>query len=35
LLPSVPPGIEGFEVFDFYEAAHQVGGDYFSYISSQ
>ena len=32
LLPSVPPEIEGFEVFDFYEAAHQVGGDYFSYI---
>jgi len=32
LLPSVPPEIEGFEVFDFYEAAHQIGGDYFSYI---
>jgi serine phosphatase RsbU (regulator of sigma subunit) len=32
LLPSVPPDIEGFEVFDFYEAAHQIGGDYFSYI---
>ena len=32
LLPSVPPEIEGFEGFDFYEAAHQVGGDYFSYI---
>ena len=32
LLPSVPPKIKGFEVFDFYEAAHQVGGDYFSYI---
>jgi serine phosphatase RsbU (regulator of sigma subunit) len=32
LLPSVPPKIKGFEVFDFYEAAHQIGGDYFSYI---
>ena len=32
LLPSVPPEIKGFEVFDFYEAAHQIGGDYFSYI---
>ena len=24
LLPSVPPEIKGFEVFDFYEAAHQI-----------
>jgi len=32
LLPSVPPQIEGYAVFDFYEAAHQVGGDYFSYV---
>jgi sigma-B regulation protein RsbU (phosphoserine phosphatase) len=32
LLPSVPPEIQGYAVFDFYEAAHQVGGDYFSYV---
>ena len=32
LLPSTPPEVDGFEVFDFYEPAHQVGGDYFSYV---
>jgi sigma-B regulation protein RsbU (phosphoserine phosphatase) len=32
LLPSVPPEVEGYQIFDFYEPAHQVGGDYFSYV---
>jgi len=32
LLPSVPPQVSGYQVFDFYEPAHQVGGDYFSYV---
>lgn len=32
LLPSVQPEVSGYEIFDFYEPAHQVGGDYFSYV---
>ena len=32
LLPSCPPLIDGYEVFDFYEAARQVGGDFFAYV---
>jgi len=32
LLPSQPPEIAGYEVFDFYEAARQVGGDFFGYV---
>ena len=32
LLPARPPEIEGYEVFDFYEPARQVGGDYFAYV---
>ncbi|MBI2825146.1 MAG: SpoIIE family protein phosphatase [Planctomycetia bacterium] len=31
-LPSAPPVIEGYDFFDFYEAANQVGGDYFDYV---
>lgn len=31
-LPDAPPQIEGYEFFDFYEAANQIGGDYFDYI---
>lgn len=31
-LPSSPPAIEGYEVFDFYEPADHVGGDYFDYV---
>ena len=31
-LPSQPPKIAGYEFFDFYEPANQVGGDYFDYI---
>ena len=32
LLPSAPPTIKGYTFFDFYEAANQVGGDYYDYI---
>lgn len=32
LLPSRPPDIPGYEVFDFYEPARLVGGDFFSYV---
>ena len=32
LLPTRPPEIEGYEVFDFYEPAQHVGGDFFAYV---
>lgn len=32
LLPTKPPAIDGYEVFDFYEPAQQVGGDFFAYV---
>lgn len=32
LLPTKPPTIDGYEVFDFYEPAQQVGGDFFTYV---
>jgi hypothetical protein len=32
LLPSRPPEISGYEIFDFYEAARHVGGDFFAYV---
>lgn len=32
LLPSRPPEIAGYEIFDFYEAARHVGGDFFAYV---
>ena len=32
LLPAAPPSVEGYEFFDFYEAAHEVGGDYYDYV---
>jgi serine phosphatase RsbU (regulator of sigma subunit)/pSer/pThr/pTyr-binding forkhead associated (FHA) protein len=31
-LPAAPPKIEGYDFFDFYEPANQVGGDYFDYV---
>jgi serine phosphatase RsbU (regulator of sigma subunit)/pSer/pThr/pTyr-binding forkhead associated (FHA) protein len=34
LLPSAPPAISGYQFFDFYEPALQVGGDYYDYIES-
>jgi phosphoserine phosphatase RsbU/P len=32
LLPSHPPDVEGYQFFDFYEAANQVGGDFYDYV---
>ncbi len=32
LLPTRPPEIPGYEVFDFYEPAQHVGGDFFAYV---
>jgi sigma-B regulation protein RsbU (phosphoserine phosphatase) len=32
LLPTAPPTVEGFQFFDFYEAANEVGGDFYDYI---
>lgn len=31
-LPSSPPRVEGYEFWGFYEAAREVGGDYYGYI---
>src|SRR5262249_25582013 len=31
-LPSGPPTLPGYEFFGFYEAAREVGGDYYGYI---
>jgi serine phosphatase RsbU (regulator of sigma subunit) len=31
-LPSRPPEVQGYQFFDFYEPANQVGGDYYDYI---
>ena len=32
LLPSAPPKVDGYQFFDFYEAANHVGGDYYDYV---
>lgn len=32
LLPSQPPDIAGYELFDHYEPARQISGDFFTYI---
>ncbi len=32
LLPTAPPKAEGYQFFDFYEAANQVGGDFYDYV---
>jgi len=32
LLPNTPAELQGYEIFDFYEAARQVGGDFFGYV---
>ena len=32
-LPSAPPVVAGYDFFDFYEPANQVGGDYFDYVA--
>ena len=31
-LPSASPRIEGYDFFDFYEPANELGGDYYDYI---
>ena len=31
-LPASPPDLEGYEFFDFYEPAKELGGDYFDYV---
>ncbi|HEX4129053.1 MAG TPA: SpoIIE family protein phosphatase [Pirellulales bacterium] len=33
ILPSAPPRVPGYEFFDYYDPAQQVGGDYFDYVS--
>jgi sigma-B regulation protein RsbU (phosphoserine phosphatase) len=32
LLPTTPPEVPGYQFFDYYEAANQVGGDFYDYI---
>ena len=32
LLPVAAPAVDGYQFFDFYEAANQVGGDFYDYI---
>ena len=32
LLPAEPPSVPGYDFFDFYEPALQVGGDYYDYV---
>jgi sigma-B regulation protein RsbU (phosphoserine phosphatase) len=32
LLPSKPPQVQGYYFFDYYQAARQVGGDYYDYV---
>lgn len=31
-LPRTQPDIEGYDFFDYYQAANQIGGDYYDYI---
>lgn len=33
LLPAEPPKIPGYEFFQYYEAANELGGDYFDFIA--
>lgn len=32
LLPAKPPVVDGYDIFDFYEPAQQIGGDFFAYV---
>lgn len=32
MLPKQPPQIPGYDIFDFYAPARQVGGDYYDYV---
>lgn len=31
-LPAEPPKVEGYEFFDYYQAAQMLGGDYYDYV---
>ena len=31
-LPAEPPKVAGYEFFDYYQAAHMLGGDYYDYV---
>jgi phosphoserine phosphatase RsbU/P len=33
LLPKAAPEVAGYQFFDYYEAARQIGGDYYDYVS--
>lgn len=33
LLPSKAPEVDGYQFFDYYESARQVGGDYYDYVT--
>lgn len=35
LLPAMKPVVEGYEFFDYYSPARQLGGDYFDYVPLQ
>lgn len=32
-LPAEPPKVEGYEFFDYYQAAYMLGGDYYDYVA--
>jgi serine phosphatase RsbU (regulator of sigma subunit) len=32
LLPAAPPQLDGYQFFDFYNPAQQLGGDYYDYV---
>jgi len=32
LLPAAPPQLDGYQFFDFYQPAQQLGGDYYDYV---
>lgn len=32
LLPQARPSVPGYEFFDYYRAAHRIGGDYYDYL---
>ena len=32
LLPSRPPEVPGYDIYDYYESARHVGGDFFGYV---
>jgi len=32
-LPAAPPQVDGYGFYEFYEPAHELGGDYYDYVS--